>query len=279
MTQAMEKQIANGLGRVLIVGGGRMGQAIASSILRLDGFDKDALVIANPGKDKRERIESELGVRTVASAAEGMPARCIILAVKPGKVEEAVSSLVSFGLDPGNLIVSVAAGVTTSKLDTYVAGICPVVRVMPNTPLVCGQGMSVVSPGSSATPEDVELVVSLFDTMGRSIVIDEGQQDVACAVSGSGPAYFELFARCIVDAAEDLGMSRDDAMTLVLQTMLGTASMLMGSGQDLDDAIDDVSSPGGTTVAALGAMERHGVEKAIKSGVDAACARSKELGS
>ena len=154
----------------------------------------------------------------------------------------------------------------------------PIVRVMPNTPLVCGCGMSAVSAGAAATEQDCELVRSLFGLMGRAIIVDESEQDIVCAVSGSGPAYFELFAETIAQSATELGMRYDDALELVMQTMLGTSRLILETGQSLPDAIDAVSSPGGTTVAALDAMRKGGVEEALKEGVFAAARRSKELG-
>ncbi len=274
----MENTIVNGLGTVLIVGGGRMGQAIAQGLLRIDGMSADALTIANPGQEKRDRIEREFGVRTVENAASGMPARCVVLAVKPAKVPEACSALVEAGIDASTLVISIAAGVSTSKIADLLGADIPIVRVMPNTPLVCGCGMSAVSGGAAASAEDCELVRSLFASMGQAIIVDESEQDVVCAVSGSGPAYFELFAEVIAQSAVKLGMDYEDARDLVLQTMLGTARLVIEMGQSLPDAIDAVSSPGGTTVAALDAMRGAGVEEALEDGVNAAARRSKELG-
>lgn len=274
----MENAIATQLETVLIIGGGRMGQAIAQGILRMDGVSPDALTIANPGSDKREHIERTMGVRTVADAVAGMPARCVILAVKPNKISEACASLVDAGIDASTLVISVAAGVSTLKLADMLGADIPIVRVMPNTPLVCGCGMSAVSTGAAASEQDCEFVRALFASMGSAIIVDESEQDAVCAVSGSGPAYFEFFAETIAQSAVELGMCYEDALELVMQTMLGTARLILETGQSLPDAIDAVSSPGGTTVAALDAMRKAGVQDALKDGVIAAARRSKELG-
>ena len=274
----MKNTIANGLQNVLIVGGGRMGQAIAQGILRIDGVSADNLTVANPGREKREHIAAELGVRTVASASAGMPASCVILAVKPAKVPEVCAELVDAGIDAATLVISIAAGVSTSKISYVLGADVPVVRVMPNTPLLCGCGMSAVSAGSVASEQDCEFVRALFASMGQAIIVDESEQDIVCAVSGSGPAYFELFAETIAQTASSLGMRYEDARELILQTMLGTARLVIETGQSLPDAIDAVSSPGGTTVAALDAMRAAGIEEALKDGVAAAAPRSKELG-
>lgn len=274
----MENTIANELKTVLIVGGGRMGQAIAQGMLRIEGMAASQITIANPGHEKREHIEQVLGVRTVADAASGMPARCVVLAVKPAKIPEAAASLVAAGIDSSTLVISIAAGVSTQKLAGMLGAGVPIVRVMPNTPLVCGCGMSAVSAGAAASDRDCELVRSLFACMGRAIIVDESEQDIVCAVSGSGPAYFELFAEVIAQSAVELGMRYEDALELAMQTMLGTAQLITKTGQSLPDAIDAVSSPGGTTVAALDAMRAAGVEEALREGVFAAAHRSKELG-
>lgn len=274
----MQGSLVNRLGDVLVVGGGRMGTAIAQGILSVPGMSKDSVTIANPSQGKRERIERELGVRTVESARDGMPARCVILAVKPNVIPQAVDALRAGGIDASSLVISIAAGVSTAKIEGMLGIEAPVVRVMPNTPLTCGYGMSAISGGAYATSEDLELVRSLFAQMGKAVVVDESQQDVVCAVSGSGPAYFELFAQRIALTAQELGMPYDVALELAMQTMLGTAQLIDQTGQSLEDAIDSVCSPGGTTLAALDAMRAAGLEDAIASGVEAAAARSKELG-
>lgn len=274
----MDNNLINRLGKVLIVGGGRMGQAIAQGILHIDGMSKDALVIANPGQEKRTHIEKELGVSTVAQAQDAMPAQTIVLAVKPNIIPDVAAVLSTTGIDESTLVISIAAGVSTQKLNKMLGSNIPVVRVMPNTPLVCGYGMSAVSGGEYASDEDCELVRSLFAQMGKAVIVDESQQDTVCAVSGSGPAYYELFAQVITQTAQDLGMPYDIALELAMQTMLGTAQLIDQTGQSLEDAIDAVSSPGGTTVAALDAMRSGNVESAIANGVKAAAARSKELG-
>lgn len=274
----MENEISRELGNVLIVGGGRMGQAIARGMLRIEGMRAESIVIANPGAAKRAQITADLGIRCVEFADQGLPARTIIIAVKPHQVPDVAAALVAGGVGMGTRIVSVAAGISTSRLSEMIGNQLPIIRVMPNTPLVCGQGMSAVSGGATASAQDCELVRALFASMGRAIVVEEGQQDAVCAVSGSGPAYFELFCEIISRAADDLGLPYEVALELVLQTMRGTAALIQETGQSLPDAIDAVSSPGGTTVAALDAMHAHGIDEALAAAVSAAARRSKELG-
>lgn len=274
----MKNDIAHELGNVLIVGGGRMGQAIARGILRIEGMRPESIVVANPGAAKRARITAELGIRCVESADQGLPARTVIIAVKPHQVPDVAGALVAGGMGAGARIVSVAAGISTARLAEMIGNEFPIVRVMPNTPLVCGQGMSAVSGGETASDQDCELVRALFASMGRAIIVEERQQDAVCAVSGSGPAYFELFCELISRSAEDLGLPYETALELALQTMRGTAMLIQETGQSLPDAIDAVSSPGGTTIAALDAMHARGIDEAVADGVTAAARRSKELG-
>ena len=269
---------ARELGSVLVVGGGRMGQAILGGLLHIDGVVPSAITVANPGAEKRQIIADTYGVRTVIEASQGMPAQTVIIAVKPNHVEEVVASLVAADMSQTKLIISIAAGISTERISELLGNKLPIIRVMPNTPLMCGYGMSAVSGGAQASVQDCELARELFDQMGHALVVDESLQDVVTAVSGSGPAYFELFVETMARAAEKLGMPYEVALELALQTMHGTAELISETGQDLRAAIDAVSSPGGTTVAALDAMRARGLQDAIEDGVAAAARRSKELG-
>lgn len=273
----MQETLAKRLGRILIVGGGHMGQAICAGLLDAGGISPADVCVANPGAEKRTQIEDTYDCNTVKTSSDGLPADTIVLAVKPDVVPDVAAELAAAGIGDA-LVISVAAGVSTARLEAFFETPVPVVRVMPNTPLVCGQGMSAVSPGAHATPGQARLVQELFGSMGRAVVIPEDQQDIACAVSGSGPAYFELVVEAIARSAERLGMRYATARELALQTMLGTAVLVDETGQDLPSAIAAVSTPGGTTAAALEAMRAGGLEDALGAGVEAATRRSRELG-
>lgn len=273
----MSRDIASALGSVLIIGGGNMGRAICAGLLQIDGMSPDSITIANPGEEKRRALERDYGVRTVPACASALPARTIVIAVKPKLVADIAREIAQFDLE-GSLIISIAAGVSTDAIAKAIGNKLPIVRVMPNTPLQVGHGVSAISGGSAASSEDCELVRDIFASMGRAVIIDENMQDVACSISGSGPAYFELFVETIARQGEKLGLDYETSLELALQTMYGTAVLIDETGQDLPSAIKAVSSPGGTTVAALDAMRAEGLEEAIRSGVTAAAKRSKELG-
>ena len=273
----MTDTLAQSLGRIAIIGGGNMGSAICAGLLGIPGVQPGAVTVANPGEDKRLALQQRFGVGTVASAAQALPADTVFIAVKPAKVADVAAELAAAGLGEA-LVVSVAAGVSTARLSEALGGVQQVVRVMPNTPLTIGAGMSGVSGGAGCGAQQVELVRQVFASMGGAVVVPEDKQDVVTAISGSGPAYFELFLRAMARQGEQLGLDYDSSLQLALNTMYGTAALLKQTGQDLDAAIKAVSSPGGTTVAALGAMTERGVEEGIAAGVAAAAKRSSELG-
>lgn len=269
--------LASRLGRVAVIGAGNMGSAICAGLLRSCGVEPSAVTMANPGQDKRQRVAQDYGVAAVERNADALPADTVFIAVKPAKVAAVAAELAAAGLDDA-LVVSVAAGVSTAALEDALGGKARVVRVMPNTPLTVGAGMSGVSGGAYASAVDVELVRDAFAAMGGAVVVDESKQDIVTAISGSGPAYFELFVQCMAKAGVELGLDYDSSLELALKTMLGTAKMIDATHQDLDEAIAAVSSPGGTTVAALDAMRAGHIEQTIANGVTAAARRSKELG-
>lgn len=273
----MSESTASSLGRVLLVGAGSMGQAILAGLMRVKGIDPANVTVANPGAEKRELVASAYGIATVPDAVEGLPADTVVLAVKPNIVPQVARQLSAAGAAP-RLVVSIAAGVSTDSVAACFDEPVSVVRVMPNTPLQVGKGIAAVSRGACATDADVAVVRTLFESMGSSVEVAEDLQDVVTAVSGSGPAYFELVCEQIARSAEKLGMPYETARDLAVQTMYGTGALIAETGQDLPAAIEAVSSPGGTTVAALDAMRSHGIEDALDAGVAAAAARSKELG-
>ncbi len=264
-------------GTLLVVGGGRMGEAIVGGLVDADVIPADRVTVAEPNSDRRELLESALGVRCVESADDAAgDVDIVLLAVKPQVIDAVVSSLSASLADA--LVVSIAAGVSTSRLEGLLPPGTPVVRVMPNTPALVGMGMAVVSGGSTASPQEVETVRSLFGAIGEALVVDEQYQDVATAISGSGPAYFALIVDSLARIGEQHGLARETAQKLAVQTMRGTAELLDSTGQHPQALIDAVSSPGGTTVAALAALNRAGLPAALAEAVAAAVKRAKELG-
>ena len=265
-------------GRLAIIGGGRMGEAILAGLLASGAMGPDDIVVAEPLPSRRSELLAAHGVACEAEAAEAVRmADIVLLAVKPQIMDDLVSSISS--LAEGRLLVSIAAGVSCARIESLLPAGTAVVRVMPNTPAIVGEGMSIVSGGTEATAEQVDLVRELFSFVGRSVVIDERYQDAGMAISGAGPAYMALFIDALARAGVREGLSRDIAQMLAIQTMLGTAKMLEVTGVHPEELVDGVTSPGGATIAAIEQFEVGGLRGTVFKAVAASVRRAKELGS
>lgn len=273
--------------RVMLVGGGKMGEAILGGWLRSrEGaaaeMSPESFCVAEPSKERREWLTSRHGVSCVGSASRPpFVPDMVVLAVKPQVMFDVLKELSVGGAygggQAGPLFVSIAAGLSTSQLEAALPEGARVVRVMPNTPLAVGAGASGVCAGASATKDDLELVRGLFGCLGKAFVVDEADMDAVCAVSGSGPAYVAALVEAVREGGRQAGLSADFAEELFLQTVLGTARLMDEEGQSAEQTRIAVCSPGGTTLAALDAMQQAGFAAACVAGVEAAKRRSKEL--
>lgn len=286
------------MARIAIIGGGSMGEALLSGLLRAGRQVKD-LVLAERLPDRARYLAETYSVlvTSVRDAVEN--ATFVILAVKPSDVGAVVGEIARVAAEAGDdspeqVFITVAAGVNTAYIESKLPAGTPVVRVMPNAPALVGAGVSALATGRFATPEQLKEVAALFDSVGGVLTVPEAQLDAVTAVSGSGPAYFFLMVEALVDAAVGVGLSRSVATELVSQTMAGSAAMLLeGMEQDraaAGDAPTDLSldttaarlraivtSPGGTTAAALRELERGGLRAAVGEAVRAAKTRSEQL--
>ncbi len=270
---------------VAIVGGGKMGEAILGGWIASEegaaaALSPQSFVVANPGEARRDYLAERYGVRCVADACEIDAADIVVLAVKPqvmkGVLDQMRTSPAYSGGEEGPLFVSIAAGLSTDALLAMLPEGARLVRVMPNTPLLVGSGVTTVC-SSSRCGGDVELVRDLFACLGSAYVVDEDAMDATGAISGSGPAYAALLIEALRDAGVSQGLDADLAEKLAAQTLEGTCRLMRERGQDAEQTRVAVCSPGGTTLAALAAMDREGFSRAVGAGVDAAVARSKEL--
>ena len=283
------------MARIAIIGGGSMGEALLAGLLRAGRQVKD-LAVAERMPERARYLADTYSVRmtTVGEAVE--TASFVIIAVKPadaesvvGEVAEAAARAESNSVE--QVLVSVVAGVTVGFYESRLPAGSPVVRVMPNAPALVGAGISALAAGRFATPEQLADVSALFECVGGVLTVPESQLDAVTAVSGSGPAYFFLFVEALVDAAVANGLNRAVATDLVVQTMAGSAAMLLDridgertAGADI--GLDTtparlravVTSPGGTTAAGLRELERGGVRAAVTAAIDAAKTRSEQLG-
>jgi pyrroline-5-carboxylate reductase len=286
------------MARIAIVGGGSMGEALLSGLLRAGRQVKD-LVVAEKHPERAKYLAEKHSV-LVTSVVEAIDsATYVIVAVKPADVEHVIDDIAEAAANAETdtaeqVFVTVAAGVTTAYYENKLPAGAPVIRVMPNAPVVVGGGVSALAPGRFATPEHLKDVSAIFDSVGGVLTVPESQIDAVTAVSGSGPAYFFLMVEALVDAGVAVGLSRSVATDLVVQTMAGSAAMLLerlDEAQPVGDAamgtsIDTtaaqlratVTSPAGTTAAGLRELERGGLRAAVANAVDAAKTRSEQLG-
>ncbi|WP_330233235.1 pyrroline-5-carboxylate reductase [Nocardia sp. NBC_00508] len=266
--------------RIAVIGGGRIGEALVAGLLESGRLAKE-LVVVETHRERADLIADRLGIRVtddVTDAAVG--ADLLVIAVKPGDVDAVLAPLgkAELGSDRDQVLVSLAAGVPTSRLEGKLPAGFPVVRVMANTPMLVGQGMSVIAPGRYARDQHLELVTEMLAAVGKVVTVAESQMDAVTAVSGSGPAYFFLIVEAMVDAGVGLGLTRDVATQLVVQTMVGSAALLDGSGQTAAELRAAVTSPAGTTAAAMRELERGGLRSSFIEALYAAKQRSAEQG-
>ncbi len=263
--------------RVAIIGAGKMGEALLSGLLRAGRLPADLTVTtrsAGRGADLSERY----GVDVVDNQSAVKAADTIVIAVKPqdmGALLNDISAVVA----AEQLVVSVAAGITTAFIESRLGDDVPVVRVMSNTPVLVDEAMSAISGGSHATEAHLQLTEALLQPVGKTIRVPEDQQDAVTALSGSGPAYFFYLVEAMTDAGILLGLPRSVAHDLIVQTAIGSAVMLRDSGQSPQAMREAVMSPAGTTIAAIREMENHKVRAAFLAALEAARDRSRELAS
>ncbi len=261
--------------QLAVIGAGVMGEALVSGLLRA-GWSSDAIVVADRRDFRRAEMTAAHGVRATGNAEAAAEADTVILVVKPQDVGAVLPELAPV-LRPGTLVVSLCAGVTTAQLEGHLPDGTAVVRVMPNTPALVGEGMAAVSAGSSASEADVEHAMELMRALGKAITVPEAYQDAVTAISGSGPAYLFFVVEAMIDAGVLLGLPRDISSTLVQQTVFGSAKLLVESGQHPTVLREQVTSPGGTTAAALRQLEDHKVKAAFLTAMEAARDRSRAL--
>jgi pyrroline-5-carboxylate reductase len=257
---------------LLIVGGGRMGEALLGGLLA-GGRAAGELAVAEVSAPRREQLAA--AHPGVAIVADPMGAAGAVLAVKPGDVAAAARASAEAGC--GRLL-SVAAGITTGAIEAAIGTPLPVVRAMPNTPALIGAGVAAICAGAAADDNDLAWAEQVLAGVGVVVRVRESALDAVTGLSGSGPAYVFLIAEALTEAGVLAGLPRDLAETLAFETLHGSARLLLDSGETPAALRAAVTSPGGTTAAGLRELERHGVRAAFLDAVMAATARSRELG-
>lgn len=258
------------------VGGGKMAEALISGLLRDSSISVSQVVVTETHPERVAYLERTYGIRS--APIDELPARAdiLVIAVKPQVVDTVIESLAP-QLGDRHVVISVAAGVPTTRYEEAF-GQTPVVRVMPNTPALVGQGIAVLAAGAHAGADQVQIARRILAPTGAVLELPEDQLDAVTAVSGTGPAYFFLLAELLIDAAVEIGLERDVATQLVVQTAIGAGVMLRDSGDDAATLRAAVTSPNGTTAAAMDVFEGRGIAQTVQAAVRAARDRSVELG-
>jgi pyrroline-5-carboxylate reductase len=261
---------------IAILGAGKMGEALISGLLRA-GRPATGILAVTRRPQRGAELRERYGVEVAGAAAAAKAAGTLVITVKPQDMAALLGEIAP-SVPGGRLVISVAAGITTSFIEARLPGDLPVVRVMSNTPVLVDEAMSVISAGSHASDEHLRFTEDLLRPVGRVIRIPESQQDAATALSGSGPAYVYYLVEAMVDAGILLGMPRQTALDMVTQAVYGAATMLRESGEHPVILREAVTSPGGTTISAVRELERHRVRAAFLAAIEAARDRGRELG-
>jgi pyrroline-5-carboxylate reductase len=263
------------MSQTAILGAGVMGETLLSGLVRA-GRRVDNLLVGEKRAERARELEERYGVAVVGNTEAARKADTLALVVKPQDMGDLLDEIAP-ELRPGQLVVSLAAGITTGFIESRVPEGVAVVRVMPNTPALVDEGMAAISPGSHCSEDHLAEAEALMASVGKVLRIPERQQDAVTAISGSGPAYIFFVVESMIEAGVHLGLPRATATDLVVQTVVGSAKMLRETGTHPVVLREQVTSPGGTTAAALRELEVHRVRAAFLAAMEAARDRSRAL--
>lgn len=264
-------------GPIAVLGAGRMGEILARGIARSGLVPEDQIYLADVNAQRSIDLAEQYGFRAADSnVSAAAAARTILLAVKPQDIDSVLRQIDPI-IGSDHLLISIAAGITTARIEWVLTSDCRVVRAMPNAASVVGEGVTAICAGTSADAQDLDIAEQILLGAGRVLRISEVHIDAVTAVSGSGPAYFALFAEAMVDAGVTIGLTRTIATELVVQTMVGTAAMLSKGAMQPLEIREAVTSPGGTTAMALRELERAGVRAGVSNAIQAALDRARAI--
>jgi pyrroline-5-carboxylate reductase len=261
---------------VAILGGGKIGEALLTGLLRGERTPADVVVVEKH-PERASYLAETYAVKALDVPEAAAAATTLVLAVKPQDIEALLAELAPV-ITPQHLVVSVCAGITTGRIESALGPEVSVVRCMPNTPALVDEAMTAVAAGTHADEAHLATAETLLRAVGRVVRVPESQLDAVTALSGSGPAYFFYLVEAMIDAGILLGLPRTLAAELIVQTAIGSAKMLRDSGEHPVQLREAVTSPGGTTISAIRELEVHGVRAALLAAIEAAARRSAELG-
>ncbi len=262
---------------LVFLGAGQMAEALVRGILAAGLLPPERIFMSDVRRERLEELAGDLGVQVASGNVDAISrGRTVILSVKPQDIQTVLAEVGEI-LEPDQLIISIAAGVTLARLEGSLGPRSRVIRVMPNTPALVGQGMAVIARGTHASDTDEETALAIFGAVGKALTLPENLMDAVTALSGSGPAFIGLVADALIDGGVRAGIPRSVATTLALQTIYGSGQMMLEAEIHPARLRDMVTSPGGTAIAGIHALEAGGVRAAMIEAVLAATRRSKEL--
>jgi len=260
------------------IGAGNMAEALIRGLVRGGHVPANRITASGPRSERLDELVASYGIAIALDNRElARGARLVVLSVKP-QILDKVLREVGDQLQPGTLVVSIAAGVDTEAIERAVPDGVHVVRAMPNTPALVGAGATAIAPGKHASASDLATAKALFDAVGVTVVLDEVHLDAVTGLSGSGPAYIFLILEALSDAGVKVGLSRRNAQLLAAQTVMGSAKMLLETEEHVGRLKDMVTSPGGTAIAGLHTLEEGGLRTTLINAVETATKRARELG-
>lgn len=264
--------------RIGVIGAGNMGEAMIRGLLQSGVSRSEEVLVSDVRQDRLDFLQElfDVGVRKrnpeVVDHVD-----IVVLAVKPQIMETVLLELADC-LDMSKLIISIAAGIPLSTIEFHLKKDLRLIRAMPNIAALVLESATAICPGRHASDDDLKLAKTIFDSIGKTVIIEEGLMDAITGLSGSGPAYLFLIIDAMADAGVKVGLSRDNALTLSAQTVLGAAKLLIETGEHPGRLKDKVTSPGGTAIAGLHTLEEGGLRTTLINAVEVATLRSRELG-
>ncbi len=263
--------------KLAFLGGGNMAEALIKGIIAAGSVKPGQILVTDISSDRLEHLRKTYGIIIQKTNTDAFrEAGIVILSVKPQVMDSVLSELASS--DANRLVISIAAGVTIAKIEKALGEKARVIRVMPNTPALVLAGAAGIAGGKNATAEDLAAAQAIFNAIGRSVVVEEKLMDAVTGLSGSGPAYVFMIIDALSDAGVKAGLPRPLALELAAQTVYGSAKMVLETKEHPGKLRDMVTSPGGTTIEGLHALEKGKLRATLMNAVEAATARSKELG-
>ena len=264
--------------RIGFIGGGKMAEALAKGIINASLSSVDKIIASDVDKKRCQILEKDTGIKTTQENKKiTSESDIIILAVKPNIIGSILKELRN-DITPRHLVVSIAAGIPLDFIESALNKGCRVVRVMPNTPCLVGETAAGYALGKAATRDDGKLVGEILNAVGKSYLLEEKHLDAVTGLSGSGPAFVYTVIEALSDGGVKMGLPRDISTKLAAQTVLGSAKMVLETGMHTGELRDFVTSPGGTTIAGLHALEKGNIRNALIDAVETATKKSKKLG-